>query len=321
MQVGHVLRRAFDRSVHVAARAIQSLPQNHPKRHGVRVIHDLPYKSTGSVDHLLDVYMPEDDLPEGQLRPTVMYVHGGGFCMLSKDTHRVMALPFAKRGYVVFNINYRLGPTHLYPAPLEDACAALLWVLANARRYGADPDRLILAGESAGGNLVTALTYLATHDFDAPFAREVRAASPNIRAAAPIYGFLDLQDLDRHLKRPRVAEWAKREVLTAASSYVGKPATEMASRYPLASPLRLFEADPIEGAPLSKLPPFFLACGTADLLLDDQRRLQAAIEKRGGTAELHVFHGEVHGFNAMTWRPAAKAKWRALFHFLHKAGV
>ena len=341
--VGHALRLAFDRGVHVAASAIHMLPANHPKRHGVTVIHDVAYKPTGSRDHLLDVYLPDEDagrphgspagpgdasqgdasLPAGLvqngLRPAVMYVHGGAFCMLSKDTHRVMAMPFAKRGYVVFNINYRLGPVHTYPAPLEDATDALLWVQANAARYGADPDRLILAGESAGANLVTALTYLATHDTKEPFGKALRAAAPKIRAAAPIYGFLDLQDLRRFTDRPKVPEWAKKEILTAASSYVGKPIEEGAARHPLASPLRLFEADP-EGS-TAALPPFFLACGTADLLLDDSRRLEAAVERRGGTAELHVFHGEIHGFNAMHWRPAAKAKWRALFHFLHKSGV
>jgi acetyl esterase len=317
--VGIVLRRAFDRSVHAAARAMYLLPSAHPARHGVRVLRDIPYKPTGSPDHLLDVYLPEGDLAPGALRPAVMYVHGGAFCMLSKDTHRVMAMPFAKRGYVVFNINYRLGPVHTYPAPLEDAAAALLWVQGNARSYGADPDRLVIAGESAGGNLVTALTYLATHDTDEPFGAALRARAPKIRAAVPIYGFLDLHDMHRFTERPKVPDWAKKEVLAAAAAYVGKPIAEGARRYPLASPLRLFEADPPHDA--SPLPPFFLACGTADMLLDDSRRLKAAVERRGGTAELHVFHGEVHGFNAMIWRPAAKAKWRALFHFLHKAGV
>jgi len=246
-------------------------------------------------------------------------VHGGAFCMLSKDTHRVMAMPFAKRGFVVFNINYRLGPVHKYPAPLEDAADALRWVLDNARSFGADPDRLVLAGESAGGNLVTALAYLATHDTDEPFGRALRARAPKIRAVVPIYGFLDLHDMHRFVDRPKVPEWAKKEILAAAAAYVGKPIAEGAAAHPLASPLRMFEAAAPEGA--SPLPPFFLACGTADMLLDDSRRLKAAVEKRGGTAELHVFPGEIHGFNAMIWRPAAKAKWHALFDFLEKARV
>ena len=323
---GIALRRAFDRGVHVAAQAVYSLPRAHPKRHGVRVLRDIPYLPTGLTDHLLDVYLPDDGepapstaAPSGELRPAVVYIHGGAFCMLSKDTHRVMAMPFAKRGYVVFNINYRLGPVHTYPAPLEDAAAALRWVIENARSYGADPDRIILAGESAGANLVTALTYIATHPTEEPFARALHAAAPRIRAAIPIYGLLDLTDMARFTARPRVPEWAKREVLTAATSYLGKPVDAAARRYPLASPLRLFEADPPPDA--RPLPPFFIACGTADMLLDDSRRLKAALDRRGAQATLEVFHGEVHGFNAMIWRPAAKAKWRALFQFLSHAAL
>lgn len=318
-RVGHALRRAFDRSVHAAAQAVYRLPSASPVRHGVRVLRDIPYLPTGRRDHLLDVYLPEGAGTSDELRPAVLYVHGGAFCMLSKDTHRVMAMPFAKRGHVVFNINYRLGPVHTYPAPLEDAAAALSWVLDNARSFGADPDRLILAGESAGANLVTALAYMATHPTGEPFARALHARAPRIKAVAPIYGLLDLHDMDRFTSRPRLPEWAKRELLTAASSYVGKPIAAGARRHPLASPLRLFEADP--PADTRPLPPFFIACGTADILLDDSRRLKAALERRGAPVDLHVFPGEIHGFNAMVWRPAAKAKWRALFRFLQEAKV
>ena len=108
-------------------------------------------------------------------------------------------------------------------------------------------------------------------------------------------------------------------VAAAAAAYVGRPIPEGAARYPLASPLRLIESDPVPGA--RPLPPFFIACGTADMLLDDSRRLKAALERRGAVADLYVFKGEVHGFNAMMWRPAARAKWRALFRFLEQAQV
>lgn len=313
------LRRAFDRSLHAAARAMYALPTAQPARHGVHVVRDVPYRSTGSPDHLLDVYLPESGATASERRPAVMYVHGGAFCMLSKDTHQVMALPFAKRGYVVFNINYRLGPVHTYPAPLEDAAAALRWVIDNAARYGADPTRLVLAGESAGANLVTALTYMATHRVDEPFARALYARAPQIRAVAPIYGLLDLHDMQRFTERQKIPEWAKKEVMTAAAAYVGKPIASGAQRFPLASPLRLFEESNADSE--RALPPFFLACGTADMLLDDSRRLKAALERRGAAAELHVFPGEIHGFNAMIWRPAAKAKWQALFRFLEESRV
>ena len=56
----------------------------------------------------------------------------------------MMAVTFARRGYLVLNINYRLGPVHTYPRPLKDAMSAFEWVLDNGARYGADTDRIAL---------------------------------------------------------------------------------------------------------------------------------------------------------------------------------
>src|SRR5690349_17076567 len=89
------------------------LPRARPERHQVEVLRDIPYLETGDRAHTLDVYRPiRQDGPEPvpPLRPVVMYVHGGGFRILSKDTHWLMALAFARAGYVVFNISYRLAP-------------------------------------------------------------------------------------------------------------------------------------------------------------------------------------------------------------------
>ena len=137
-----VLVRGWDRLIHLAARIAYLAPITRPERYGVDLERDVPYVDDGQHAHLLDIYKPRHRASRG----TVLYVHGGGFAVLSKDTHRVMAMAFALRGYTVFNINYRLGPTNRYPAPLEDAAAALAWVADNARRYGADPERLVLAG-------------------------------------------------------------------------------------------------------------------------------------------------------------------------------
>src|SRR5262245_7222800 len=84
-------------------RGISSLGKLHPaarpERHKVAVERNIPYLPTGSLDHLLDVYRPLD--VEGP-RPVVVYVHGGGFRVLSKDTHWIMGLAFARAGYLVF---------------------------------------------------------------------------------------------------------------------------------------------------------------------------------------------------------------------------
>ncbi|MFW6049727.1 MAG: alpha/beta hydrolase [Myxococcota bacterium] len=310
-----VLRRAFDLGVHRLAWVGYRLhPQGDPEAHNVEFHPDVPYRGTGRRSHLLDVYRPADPVP----RPALLYVHGGAFSMLSKDTHRLMALALASRGYVVFNINYRLGPRHIYPKPLEDASAALLWMLEHGAEYGANTSRVAIAGESAGGNLTAALTYIATHPRPEPFARAVFEREVPLRCALPIYGIHDLNDIERFWRHPgkaqKMAGWVKRELEWAGISYVGHPLAQRAPHCPLASPVRLYEEAPPPGS--RPLPPFFATVGTADPLLDDSRRLKKAIEARGGACELHVYPGEIHGFNAMIWRPAARAKWRAVFRFL-----
>ncbi len=117
-------------------------PQARPERHGVERLRDVPYRQTGLREHTLDVYRPRRVAEGGAPLPVVLYVHGGGFRILSKDTHWVMGLSFARRGYLVFNINYRLAPAAPFPAAIEDACEALCWVVANAERYGGDPSQL-----------------------------------------------------------------------------------------------------------------------------------------------------------------------------------
>ena len=311
-RLGPALRRTFDCGVHAAASVLHLMPKANPARYGVTLERDIAYLATGKRAHRLDVYRPEASGP----RPVVVYVHGGAFAMLSKDTHRVMALQFAARGYVVVNINYRLGPTHQYPSQLEDAAAALEWVMDHAAEHGGDPTRLVLAGESAGANLVTALTIASTERRPEPFAARLFERAPSLRAVLPIYGLLDLHDLHRILHHPRLGRWARYELLTAGASYVGRPIRERAPLAPLASPLRLLQRPAPEGS--RPLPPFFVAVGTADPLLDDSRRLRVAIEARGGSCVLAIYPGEIHGFNAMLWRPAAQAKWRAVAEFLEQ---
>src|SRR5262245_54160327 len=75
-------------------------PRARPERHGLEVLRDIPYRDTALPEHRLDVYRPIER--KGPL-PVVLYVHGGAFCILSKETHWIMALAFARRGFVVFN--------------------------------------------------------------------------------------------------------------------------------------------------------------------------------------------------------------------------
>jgi hypothetical protein len=151
-------------------------PRARPEAHGVEVIRNVPYDPSHPARRL-DVWKPPA-VVAGATAPALLYVHGGGFRILSKETHWVMALSFARRGFVVFNIDYRLAPRHPFPAAVEDAAAAYAWVVAHAKEFGADVSRLVLAGESAGANLVAALTVAACFErasVPCPVSADVRA--------------------------------------------------------------------------------------------------------------------------------------------------
>ena len=306
---------AIDRAMHVFARVRYAMPDAHPRRHDVVVHRNLSYaESSGRTPylaHCLDVYVPKR--ARGPI-PVVMYVHGGAFSMLSKDTHRVMALAFARRGYLVFNINYRLGPKHVYPAPLEDACNALLWVNANCARFGGDTSRIAIAGESAGGNLVTALAIAHAVRRPEPFARRVYDANIALRAVIATYPLIDLTDLDRVMVSSKIPIWVKDMLADAVTSYVGHDVHAVVRANPLSSPLLLLEGDFRAGRPL---PPFFTNAGTKDPLLSHARRLKVALDRLAVPCELHISPGEIHGFDAMVWRPAAREKWQRVYDFLH----
>jgi acetyl esterase len=226
-----------------------------------------------------------------------------------------MAFALARAGgYVLFNIDYRNGRGYRYPAPLEDASRALLWVHEHCARYGGDPSRIALAGESAGGNLVTALAVASSWRRPEPFARRLFDADVHLRAVVATYGFLDLGYTPEYLANPRMPAFAKVLLLDAARSYVGRDLLRAVERCPLASPLRIIES----GGPDRPLPPFFAAVGTRDPLLRCSKRLKAALDVLATPCELHVSPGEVHGYDAMMWRPMAKKKWRATHAFLER---
>src|SRR5439155_15283557 len=86
----------------------------------------------------------------------VVYIHGGGWSLGSVNTYDSITRALAQRvPAVVVSVDYRLAPEHPFPAALQDAAAALGWVLSNARELGGDPRRVAVAGDSAGATLAT----------------------------------------------------------------------------------------------------------------------------------------------------------------------
>ena len=100
-------------------------------------------------DRKLYVYSSED-ASEDDLRPVLVFIHGGGWSNGDPAQYGFIGRNFAPRGFVVVNIGYRLLPDGKYPAMLADSAAALRWTVRNIRDYGGDPDRIYLMGHSAG---------------------------------------------------------------------------------------------------------------------------------------------------------------------------
>jgi acetyl esterase len=317
---GERLRRRVGAAVvdgffHYASQLGKLHPQSRPARHGVEVIRDVVYGDHGRREHRLDVYKPIQ--PGAGLKPAVLYLHGGGFRILSKDTHWIMALAYARRGYVVFNVDYRLAPDHRFPCAVEDACDAYAWVVEHAHEYGADAQRLVLAGESAGANLSASLALAACWERDEACARKVYATGVVPRVVVAACGIHQVSDPQRFARRKAsLSRMIADRIEEVADAYLGDDAgAHPPELLDLADPLLAYERGT---RPSRDLPAFFLPCGTADPVLDDTRRLHAALEKLGARTEARYYRGEPHAFHAFVVRESARQCWADTYSFLDR---
>ena len=223
------------------------------------------------------LYRPAGDGP----LPLVVYLHGGGWMLGSIESFDTVLRALANAsGAAVLSVGYRLAPEHPFPAGLDDAVAAARWAVAEAESLGADPERLAIAGDSAGGNLATVV------------ARRLRGDVP-FRLQVLIYPVIDAG-----CNTASYREFGERHGLTAASMqrfwnlYLdGADGLE-----PDASPLR---CDDLSGSP----PAFVLTAGF-DVLRDEGEAYVDALRAAGVEVEHTRYAGAIHGF----WRWLAVAK-------------
>jgi acetyl esterase len=279
-------------------------------RSRVRVERNLAYLDTGRRSHLLDVYVPEGRV--GPL-PVVVYVHGGAFMWCSKETHMIFAHAWARAGFIVFNLNYRLAPRHMYPAAIEDVCAALRWAHVHAARFGGDPGRIVLAGESAGANLVSAVTIACCSKRPESWAKAMFESGIVPRVVVASCGILQVSDVHRFSARRALPRVVRRVLHMLPDGYVDLNAPRGAGELDLLDPVSVFES---EYHFERTVPPFFLSAGTADPLLDDSRRLAQALARRAIPCDARYYPGEIHAFHVMLWREQARQYWRDVFRFV-----
>ena len=143
-------------------------------------------------------------LPKGRSKaPVLVAVHGGGWQVGDKQFYRYWGLFFARAGYAVFAVDYRLGKPGVYPAAVYDVKAAVQFIRARASEYDLDPDRIGLIGDSAGAHLAS-LVALAGDQFNAAYRDDANAAVPtNVKCVIGFYGVYDMHAQWQHDLPPR----------------------------------------------------------------------------------------------------------------------
>lgn len=298
--------QALDVGLRGVSRIATLHPRARPERYGVEITRDVSYGPHGRAN-LLDIYKPRT--ATGDAAP-ILYLHGGGFRILSKDTHWAMALSFAAKGHVVFSANYRLAPQDPFPGGPEDACRAALWVVAHAHEYGADPTRFIIAGESAGGNLSLVVAIARSWLRPEPWAREVYDANIPLAGLLPACGMLQVTEPTFRGTAPGFVLDRIRKI---NQDYV--PAGLDATSRELIDVVAYLEHAP---PPARPLPPLFAICGGGDPIRQDTERLSPAWQKLGGTAEHKLYGNGIHAFHAFVWTPLARAAWVDQHAFLDR---
>jgi acetyl esterase len=212
--------------------------------------------------------------PEGQgALPVIAYFHGGGWAVGSIDSFDAVCRALANAsGAVVASVGYRLAPEHPFPAALEDCVAVTRWLGIQAHEVGADPTRLAVAGDSAGGNLAVGVA---------------RRLGDRLKALALIYPVCDAG-----LNTPSYRDFKERYGLTAAGMQ------RYWNLYLDGADGLQADASPLRADDLAGLPPAYVLTSEFDVLRDEGEALVQQLREAGVDVTHRRFEGTIHGF----WR-------------------
>ncbi|HEX5145153.1 MAG TPA: alpha/beta hydrolase [Mycobacterium sp.] len=209
-------------------------------------------------------------------QPAVVFCHSGAFVLGNLDTDHRLCVELARRAQcTVISVDYRLAPEHPYPAALDDVEASLEWVIGDAAGLGIDPARVAIAGSSAGGALAAAVAQ-----------RSRTGTLPPL-----VFQLLHQPVLD-HRPSP------SKEEFTATPGFDG-PACEQMWEYYLQGGRSSPAAAPGMAEAVEGLAPALITCSELDPLRDEAIDYALRLMWAGVAAELHVFPGTCHGFDAL----------------------
>lgn len=218
------------------------------------------------------VYRPRMDRP----LPVIVYFHGGGWVWSSVDTHDRLVREYCAAGDVAaLSVDYALSPEAKFPQALEECVAVVRWVAEHGADWGFDTTRLLLGGDSAGGNLALA-TALALRDSAGPRLRGIMTSYPVCDSRLDTPSYLEFGVGGYGLNRDRMAFYW--------SAYVPHEADRV---HPYAAPLR---------GDLTGLPPTLVHLAELDVLRSEGEALVTKLRAAGVAVRTETFSGVVHGF-------------------------
>jgi acetyl esterase len=226
----------------------------------------------------LRVYTPKGVVGQDALAPGLVFFHGGGWVVGDLDSHDIACRQIAEAsGRIVIAVDYRLAPEHKFPAAYEDAVAATEWVAANAMQFGIDAGRLVVGGDSAGGNLAAAV---ALHE---------RGGDVRLAGQMLIYPVTDLA-----MTHPSHSEEDTSILLTHSlmrwfrDHYVGS-----------ASDYADWRGSPLRATDFTSLPPAIVITAGGDPLRDEGDDYAAKLAAAGVKVTHKTWPGQFHGFFTM----------------------
>lgn len=248
-----------------------------------------PNKPEGKVAHRdvklknakMRIYQPDAGAASGV---GVLWIHGGGLVLGSRVTDLAICDRYVRElGAVVCSTDYRLAPRHKYPAASDDCYEAWLWMQDNAATLGMDPNRVIVAGMSAGGGLAAHLAQVIKDRGGVqPIAQSLWCPMLDDRTAAR----RELDDLD-------FLVWSNENNRFGWSAYLGCEAGSSTVPEP---------AVPARRQSLGGLPPAWIGIGTADLFHQECAVYAERLREAGVPAVYHEAAGAPHGFEVFASR-------------------
>ncbi|QJR36503.1 alpha/beta hydrolase [Gemmatimonas groenlandica] len=208
----------------------------------------------------------------------VVYYHGGGWVIADKNVYDGGARSISKEANaIVVSVDYRLAPEHKFPAQHDDALAAYAWVVKNAASIKGDPNRIAIAGESAGGNLAVA-TAIAARDAKMPIPKAVIAVYPIAQPENTTASYIEHAN----------AKPLNRAMMGWFAGHVSRTPADLQDPR-----INLVKAN------LAGLPPVTIINAQIDPLREDGAMLEQALKAANVSVERRVYDGVAHEFFGM----------------------